>query len=98
MPPKRFWKLTLYEWSLCVLQITAKQNRDNANRELAIELWRTFFSHWLTSKDGRPHDPTELARLSYDAAPVEKQKVPADELQKAMEEKFKKRPTRRKRG
>lgn len=92
MTSKRFWKLTLYEWSICIIQITANQNKDKANKEFAIELWRTYMCYWAASKDGKEHSPTEFARLSYDDnnAESDQEKISPEELQRKMEERSRK--------
>lgn len=99
--PIKFWKLTLYEWTLCIARIK-KQNEDRKRYEdLLIELERNhmaFLGNRTGGKEGKaPFLPTDFFKCSYDEINDEI-KVTGELMYQLMTDRFKNIPLRRKRN
>lgn len=97
MSPKRFWKLSFYEWSIWVERIKIQHERRNQDRELLIELERNsmaLLANINRGKNAEMFTGKDFYKLSYDEV-VESSKATGEEMFKALQERFKDKPIRK---
>ena len=100
MSSKKFWKLSLYEWSVWVQRIIALQNRRKQDQELLIELERNsmaLFANAHRGKEQAPFSGKDFYKLSYDEV-TEEIKTTGEMMYQLMTDRFKNIPLRRKRN
>lgn len=69
MSSKEFFRLTWWEWGMCLLQIYKNNKRRQEDHELSMELTRQFmalFANANRSKTTKPFMPQDFWKLSYD--------------------------------
>lgn len=96
MSPKKFWKLSFYDWSLWINRIQNLQKKRNQDQELLIMLQRDWFALYANSnksKNDEPYDPSDFYTLSTDEKQEKKKIVfaSAEELEQEMQKRIRRR-------
>jgi hypothetical protein len=74
LSPEYFWGLTWYDWGLYVLKLHKDNQRRLSERELPIELTRSFmalFANANRKENARVFEPQDFYKLSTDKISVE---------------------------
>ena len=97
---KKFWKLSLYEWSVKVQRILNIQEKRKQDQDLLIELERNhmaLLANIHRGKDQAPFTGKDFYRLSYDEV-TEEIKITGEVMYQLMNDRFKNIPIRRRRN
>jgi hypothetical protein len=97
MSSKKFWKLDLYDWSLCLARIDHLQQKRKQDHELLIELERNsmaLFANAHRGKDQAAFTGKDFYPLSYDEV-TEEVKVTGERMFEIMNNRFKNIPLRK---
>ena len=97
--PKEFWRLSLYEWSLCVARVN--KIRDDKKREenlLIVLEGNTMALHANLHRDPNTtpaYDGRFFYPMSYDDIVEETKKVTGKEMMDFLTERFKNKPIKK---
>jgi hypothetical protein len=100
MSSKKFWKLSLYEWSIWIQRILSLQEKRKQDQELLMELERNSMALFANAhRDQRqpPYSGKDFYRLSYDEV-TEEVKITGEMMYKLMTDRFKNIPVRKRNG
>lgn len=98
--PAEFWKLTFYEWTLCVARIKKLYRDKKKEEELLIELERNsmaLFANAYRGQNQAAFRGQDFYKLSYDEIKTESdkaEKITGEALFQKMQERFKGKPLR----
>jgi hypothetical protein len=96
MSSKKFWKLSLYEWSIWLLRIKSQQERRRQDIELRVELERTHMELLAAAQGIKKLDGNSFSKydffwtLSYDTIPDPVIKLSDEETMQKVKQRFRK--------
>lgn len=97
--PDEFWRLTIYEWSLCVARINKLYRDEERHRNLLIELERNSMALLANChrdpKKSRAYTGRDFYTLPGDPSESGGRKMTGEEAFPLMLERFKNKPLRK---